>query len=105
MAHNLDSVCRSAMVQWGFPAQADILQEECGELIVALSHARRLRPESEKELLEETVDVYIMVRQIMNELDQDKVQSMIQHKLGRTVDLIREERVRKGQPKPAVLGN
>jgi NTP pyrophosphatase (non-canonical NTP hydrolase) len=92
------------MAHYGFPAQADILQEECGELIVALSHARRLRPGAEKELLEEAVDVYIMVKQILNTLDQTAVNDMIQQKLNRTVDRIREERVRDGQPKPAVLG-
>lgn len=101
---NLNSVCRSALTHWGFPAQADHAQEECAELITAISHARRLRPGSMDEVIEEAVDVRIMVTQILMSLDQSKVDAMEQKKLNKVVDLIRADRQLKGQPRPNILG-
>lgn len=40
------------------------LQEECGELIVAISHLHRMRPDAIEQFIEELVDVEILVEQM-----------------------------------------
>lgn len=51
-----------AMKKWGSEQQADMLVEECGELIVALKHFKRGRITIDK-VAEEMADVKIMIGQ------------------------------------------
>lgn len=53
-----------ALNKWGYDAQLGILQEECGELISAISKYKRKRPLSFIHMLEEIADVEIMITQI-----------------------------------------
>lgn len=52
-----------AVNTWGEATQLDQLQEECGELVTAISHHRRARPGSVDRLAEELADVEIMAAQ------------------------------------------
>lgn len=68
------------------------LQEECAELIVAVSHLRRAKKgDSYNRLLEEVADVEIMIRQCRLILDSDKIDSIINEKLKRA-----DERIKNG---------
>lgn len=49
---------------WGIRDQEDMLQEECGELLVAINHHRRGRVPPE-EILEEIADVIFMCDEMM----------------------------------------
>jgi len=59
-----EKVYLKAIDIYGLDAQLDILQEECAELIVAVSKYRRNGSEAEANLFEELADVVIMVEQI-----------------------------------------
>jgi len=52
----------SAVIQWGRNSQLAMVQEECAELIAAISHLRRRN--SLEELLGEIADVEIMLGQL-----------------------------------------
>lgn len=53
-----------AIDTWGETAQLSQLKEELAELIVAVSHYTRGRPNAVDNLLEEMVDVEIMTAQL-----------------------------------------
>jgi len=74
---------RRALNKWDTKAQMDVLQEECAELIVAVSHYGRKRPECLLDLREELADVYIMVGQIIEYLGPDFVEQMVDFKLSK----------------------
>jgi len=57
-------VCARAFKHYGMANQLNQLQEECGELVAAVSHLRRDRAEAHSGLVSELVDVMIMVRQL-----------------------------------------
>ena len=76
-------IYKEAMDAWGFRAQARVLQEECGELIVAVSHCLRGRDNGTKEIVEELADVYIMVGQMIEYLGSDVIEHMVNCKLDR----------------------
>lgn len=59
---------RKCLDTYGFQAQLNQLQEECGELIVATNHLRRERI-SYMKLVEEMADVTIMMEQILQYLE------------------------------------
>ena len=53
-------LCQRAFNQWGTEAQLVIGMEECGELLVAISHHLRDRPGSDVALAEEIADVELV---------------------------------------------
>ena len=57
-------VLKEAVVTYGTKKQLRQLQEECGELIVAINHAFRGKENASMELCAEFCDVYIMMWQI-----------------------------------------
>ena len=71
------------MNQYGIRQELEWVQEECAELIVAIAHFKRKRPESEMELIEELSDVQIMINRIISYIGKDKVDEMIDSKLDR----------------------
>jgi len=71
------------MNHYGIRQELRWVQEECAELIVAIAHFIRKRPESETELIEELSDVQIMIDRIINHIGKDKVDEMIDRKLDR----------------------
>lgn len=74
----------AAVEKYGTENQMRMLQEECGELIVATSHYLRKREYAEDEVVEELADVIIMCEQIKFALGiTSRVAVMIDRKLGR----------------------
>lgn len=56
---------KKAIETYGIEAQLRMLQEECGELIVAVGHYSRGREKTFNNLVEELVDVRIMIDQMV----------------------------------------
>lgn len=76
---------RDAMVFWGMRKQSRMLQEECGELIVAVSHFLRKPHDVEMvdNLAEELADVHVMLEQIIVMVGKNRVEEIIDFKLDR----------------------
>ena len=81
---SLKEICQKAIEKWGFERQANHLQEECGELIAAISHLRRKRKDAREHVLEEATDVKIMVEQILSTFTEDERADMLKVKLTKT---------------------
>ena len=79
---NEDVLLRQALSTYGETAQQRILQEECAELIAAISHLHRKRPEALKEFLEEVADCLIVLAQ-MYLLYPGQINSFLHEKLKR----------------------
>ena len=77
---------------WGVCAQENMLQEECGELIVAVNHYRRGRVPPTK-LLEEIADVMFTIGEVMyiHGFTSEDLDLMIDKKVIRVTDLITKE--------------
>jgi NTP pyrophosphatase (non-canonical NTP hydrolase) len=58
-------ILKEAVDTFGIENQLAMLQEECAELIVAISHYKRGRSGSKTYLSEEIADVHIMMNQII----------------------------------------
>lgn len=79
-----EQIMQAAVEKYGKENQMRMLQEECGELIVATSHYIRKREYAEDEVVEELADVLIMCEQIKFALGiTTRVAVMIDRKLGR----------------------
>lgn len=74
---------KEAVETYGVDAQMRMLQEECGELIVAVGHYLRGREGSLANLCEELADVKIMVEQIEIALNNPAVEEWYIRKLER----------------------
>lgn len=74
---------KEAVETYGMDAQLRMLQEECGELIVAVGHYLRGRNGSLANLCEELADVRIMVEQIEIALNNPAVEEWYIRKLER----------------------
>lgn len=79
--------CEMIADKFGYDSQASILQEECAELIQALSKHRRYNDvDTLKCISEEMADVYIMLEQIKHLLNnENRVKWYIDYKLKRTI--------------------
>lgn len=79
-----------AIKEWGVELQLLMLQEECGELISAVSRYWRKRENSFLKLAEEIADVEIMIEQtkqaLFYGLDVDRVNIAKRKKLKRLAD-------------------
>ena len=71
---------------WGVEAQLHQVQEECAELILAISHFLRNRPNGLKDMVEETADVYLMLNQIITIVGEKPVMEMVDFKSNRVKD-------------------
>lgn len=67
------AVLQDAVDTFGFDNQQKVLQEECGELIVATSHYQRGRHGAFDNFVEELADVSIMVKQMLYALGCDEM--------------------------------
>jgi len=88
---NMNKIYREALAKFGVKPQLRMLQEECAELIVAVSHYCRSRETGFAELKEELSDVYIMVGQIIEFVGQEKMKVEINNKLQKKVRRILDE--------------
>ena len=71
--------------QWDFNKQAMMVAEECGELVVALSHYTRGRGHS-VEVIEELADVSIMIEQMVYRFGDELFEDFKKRKLERLAD-------------------
>lgn len=69
---------------YGFTPQLDMMMEECGEMIVAISLYKRQRVSTE-ELIEEFADIWIVLKQMGVFLDEKAIANVIDYKL-RSID-------------------
>lgn len=83
---------KEAVETYGIDAQMRMLQEECGELIVAVGHYLRGRNGSLANLCEELADVKIMVEQMEVALDNPAVEVWYNNKLERLKKRLTEHR-------------
>lgn len=67
------AVLQDAVDTFGLDNQQKVLQEECGELIVAASHYQRGRHGAFDNFVEELADVSIMVKQMLYALKCDEM--------------------------------
>lgn len=75
---------------YGLKAQLNQLQEECAELITAISHYMRGRDNEHKEIDEEMADVKIILKQIEYLLDNKKeVKEVYKSKMQRELERIK----------------
>lgn len=81
-----------AIQTYGIESQMRMLQEECGELIVAVGHYLRGRNGSLANLCEELADVRIMVEQMEIALNNPAVEERYNHKLGRLKKRLEEHK-------------
>jgi NTP pyrophosphatase (non-canonical NTP hydrolase) len=74
---------------WGIRDQEDMLQEECGELIVEINHLRRNRA-TPVDVLKEIADVLFMCDEalFMYGFTHDELKRAIEFKIARTTDLV-----------------
>ena len=95
------TIYKKAIKRWGNDLQLSILQEECAELIQAISKVRRYGPGYEDEmkfiddLAEEIADVEIMIEQAKHMYDWENFKQKISVKkslkLERLKKLLEEE--------------
>ena len=83
--------CQIIASRYGFEHQARIAQEECAELIQAISKLMRSgsEPAEREKLAEEMADVEIMIEQLkelIGDTFRDRVDWYIKYKINRTID-------------------
>jgi hypothetical protein len=81
-ADKLDDLAQRAIDCWGVPAQFGMVKEECLELALEVQRIDRGRHDDEK-ILEESVDVYIMMKEMFIIFGEERVNAMMAKKLGK----------------------
>ena len=85
---------------YGMESQLGIIQEECAELIVAVSKFRRSKNiQTTHNLVEEMADVYIMLNQILyllnkgsdNDFYEKFIWNTIERKINRQLEMMSDE--------------
>lgn len=86
------ALCRDILNHYGTNMQMDVTQEECAELIQAISKVKRegLRATTYDNFIEELADVEIMIEQ-MKYMIRDDLEAVIEIKLERQRDRIEKE--------------
>ena len=80
---------------WGPERQLRMLQEECGELVVAISHFLRERPGGLENLTEELADVKLMGDQITSYIGKDRVMEVLDRKSDRVAGRLKRGKEKK----------
>lgn len=87
MRHGLEALLvettERALKHWGYGAQLAMVSEECAELIVALSHLQRERPDAYDEVVEEAADVTIALQYVRHVIGGAVIDRAIATKLER----------------------
>lgn len=76
---------------YGFTSQADMLTEEAAEFTQAVNKLRRGFPDAYKNIKEEVADVLVVALQLRYLLGGDEIDSIVNKKLTRQLQRIREE--------------
>ena len=87
-AERMEIVERVAKLN-GFKTLLGMMIEECGEMIVAISHYKRQRVSTER-LIEEFADIWIVLKQMGVFLDESSIVNVIDYKLRRVERVINE---------------
>jgi len=82
----LEKLYKDCLEIWGLEAQARMVQEECAELILAVSHFLRGREDSELNVIEELADVYLMISQFIYHFGEESVMNIVDFKSNRVKD-------------------
>lgn len=85
----------SIIYYYGRNNQLDILQEECAELIQAVSKIRRGTPGADEHFIDEMADVSIMLAEFLADFDDDEkteYYKKVNEKLTRQLDRIVKEK-------------
>ena len=69
---------------WGEEEQLKVVQEECAELIVAISHYLRNRKGSRDNVIEELADVKLITDQMIRHFGEHEVMNVFDAKSDRT---------------------
>lgn len=88
MKNRLDKICAQALTRYGVNDQLCQTQEECAELIAAISHYRRGRVVA-AHLADEVADVIIMTEQVRQIMPSD-VAVALEKKLDRLEGMLRK---------------
>lgn len=86
--------CAQIAHHYGEGSQLAILQEECAELIQAVSKIRRDAPNAYEHFIDEVADVSIMIEQLKSFMDDDEKTTLskrINEKLRRQLERIAKE--------------
>jgi len=73
----LEKLYKDCMEFWGFEKQARMAQEECGELIVSISHYLRGRKNATADLVEEIADIYLMLNQLISYFGENMIMDIV----------------------------
>ena len=95
MTRSQEQKCREIIDFYGRPAQLEILQEECAELIQAVSKIRRGTTGAEEHFIDELADVSIMLGQFIADFDDDEKTELykkINEKIERQLKRIEQEK-------------
>lgn len=82
----LTELFEDCLTYWGEEKQLRMVQEECAELILAVSHYLRGRPDAKENLLEELGDVWLMVSQMIHHYGEGDVEKVVDFKSNRTAE-------------------
>lgn len=85
-----DDFLSEAIKLFGVNTQLDLIQEECSELITAISHYKRGKQNSSQEVKEELADVIIMIRQASIIFGEKDIQNIIDVKMKRLAKRLKE---------------
>lgn len=85
----LNRLYKECLEFWGLRAQSRQTQEECAELILAISHFNRGREGSDLDVIEELADVYLMINQLIYHFGEEPVMDMVDFKSNRVKDKLR----------------
>ena len=88
----LDALYDECSYIWGLESQLRQAQEECAELILAISHFIRGREDAEANVMEELADTYLMVNQLIRHFGKDEVMNIVNFKSNRVQDLINKDK-------------
>jgi len=86
------TVYQMAVEKWGEKAQLEMMQEECAELITAISHFNRGRITSD-ELCGEIADVQIMIQQmypIFSSWGTHRITAAYDRKISRLIERLKQ---------------
>ena len=89
----LQELYKECMEYWGFEKQARMAQEECAELIIAISHILRSRPDGMGGVIEECADVYLMLNQMIAYVGEEAVMKVVDFKSDRVKNKLRKYKV------------
>jgi len=85
--NDLKNLYEDCMDFWGLEKQLRAVQEECAELILAVSHYLRSRKTGHENLIEELADVRLITDQIIHHFGKHEIECVIDVKS----DMVKEK--------------